>query len=92
MHSPFDCRNDSIDFFKTIEMKKNAKISFIISILYLIICFIKIIFEFYLYIVEYWEKIKKKKQKQKKEKEKEKEIIKTNLINSENDSELIINL
>jgi len=89
IYSPFDCKNDNIDFIKEYKkMKKKAKISFIISILYLILCFIKIIFELYFGIIECRENIKK----QKKEKEKEKEKIKTNLINSEKDSELVINL
>ena len=83
IYSPFDCRNDNNDFIKTYkQMKKKAKISFIISILYLIICFIKIMFELYFGIVERRENIKKQK----------KEKVKTNLINSEKDSELIINL
>ena len=44
MYSPFDCRNDNIDFIQIYKkFRKNAKISFIISIIYLILCFIKII-------------------------------------------------
>jgi len=89
IYSPFDCRNDNNDFIKTYKnMKKNAKISFIISILYLIICFIKIIFELYLCIVECRENIKK----QNKEKEEEKEKVKKNLYNLVKDLELKINL